>query len=81
MKLIQVKMIKAEPHLREYLDGEIECMKTMNSPQIIKLYDVVEDESYSYLDLEYCDGGDLMNVQATLKDKVFPLEMATEVLS
>jgi serine/threonine protein kinase len=27
-------------NLREYLDGEIECMKTMNSPNIIKLYEV-----------------------------------------
>ena len=40
LKLISVKMIEAEPHLREYLDGEIECMRSMNSPYIIKLYDV-----------------------------------------
>ena len=40
LKLITVKMIEAEPHLREYLDGEIECMRSMNSPYIIKLYDV-----------------------------------------
>jgi NIMA (never in mitosis gene a)-related kinase len=43
LKLISVKMIEAEPHLREYLDGEIECMKSMHSNYIIKLYDVHED--------------------------------------
>jgi len=43
LKLISVKMIEAEPHLREYLDGEIECMKSMNSPYITKLFDVEED--------------------------------------
>jgi hypothetical protein len=36
-------MIEAEPHLREYLDGEIECMKAMNSPYITRLNDVEED--------------------------------------
>ena len=31
--------------------------------------------------LEYCDGGDLVNYQAKLKDKVFPMDKATEVLA
>jgi serine/threonine protein kinase len=56
-------------------------MKTMKSPYIINLYDVEEDENNIYLLLEYCDGGDLINYQAKLKDRVFTLEKATEVLS
>ena len=56
-------------------------MKDMDSPYIIKLYDVEEDDSYIYLVLEYCNGGDLVNYQAKLKDKVFPLDKATEVLT
>ena len=56
-------------------------MKTMKSPYIINLYDVEEDENSIYLLLEYCDGGDLINYQAKLKDRVFSLEKATEVLS
>lgn len=56
-------------------------MKTMNSPNIIKLYDVSEDEQSIYLLLEYCDGGDLINYQAKLKDRVFGLQKATEVLA
>lgn len=56
-------------------------MKTMNSQNIIKLYDVSEDEQSIYLLLEYCDGGDLINYQAKLKDRVFGLQKATEVLA
>ena len=56
-------------------------MKEMDSPYIIKLYDVAEDQDYIYLVLEYCDGGDLVNHQAKLKDKVYPLDKATEILS
>jgi serine/threonine protein kinase len=81
LKLISMKMIEEEPHLREYLDGEIDCMKSMNSTHIIKLYEVHEDETSIYLLLEYCDGGDLINYQAKLKDKVFTLEKASEALS
>ena len=53
----------------------------MNSRYIIRLEDVQEDESFIYLVLEYCDGGDLVNYQAKLKDKVFSLDKATEVLA
>lgn len=56
-------------------------MKTMNSKYITGLNDVKEDESFIYLVLEYCDGGDLVNYQAKLKDKVFTLDKATEVLA
>ena len=81
LKLISVKMIEAEPHLQEYLDGEIECMKTLDSPYIIKLYSVEQDNDYYYLLLEYCDGGDLANYQAKLKEKVFSLRKASEVMA
>lgn len=52
-------------------------MKSMNSPYICKLYDVKEDDDYIYLLLEYCDGGDLINHQAKLKDLVFSLSKTT----
>jgi len=53
----------------------------MKSQYIIRLEDVEEDDSFIYLLLEYCDGGDLVNYQAKLKDKVFSLDKATEVLA
>jgi serine/threonine protein kinase len=49
-------------------------MKSMDSPNIIKIYDICEDPTYIYLILEYCNGGDLINCQGNLKDKVFPLK-------
>jgi serine/threonine protein kinase len=56
-------------------------MKTMHSKNIINLYETFEDETSIYLLLEYCDGGDLINHQAKLKDRVFTLQKATEVLA
>jgi len=49
----------------------------MDSPYIIKLYEVSEDKDSIYLLLEYCDGGDLINYQAKLKDRVFTIDKAT----
>jgi serine/threonine protein kinase len=56
-------------------------MRNMKSKYIISLDNVEEDSDFIYLLLEYCDGGDLVNYQAKLKDKVFSLDKATLVLS
>ena len=62
-----------ESYLLDYLEGEINCMKNLNSPYIMKLYNTEEDENYKYLVCEYCDGGDLLNFQAKQPGKVFAL--------
>lgn len=55
-------------------------MKAIDSPYIIKLYDIVEENGKLHLLMEYCNGGDLMGYQARLKPRVFDLEKATRAL-
>ena len=43
----------------EHVKTEIETMKIANHPNIIKLYDVFENEKMIYIIMEYCEGGDL----------------------
>ena len=45
----------------EHVKTEIETMKIANHPNIIKLYDVFENEKMIYIIMEYCEGGDLFN--------------------
>jgi len=47
--------------LAEQLKAEIEIMKQVDHPNILKLYDTITDENdeYLYLILEYCKHGDL----------------------
>ena len=68
-----MKSLMKESYLLDYLEGEINCMKNLNSPYIMKLYNTEEDENYKYLVCEYCDGGDLLNFQAKQPGKVFAL--------
>ena len=55
----------------EYLQGEIICMKKMTGKNMVQLYNVQSDDDFYYMLLEYCDGGDLVNLQAMEKKKVF----------
>jgi len=38
---------------------EIETLKMAQHPNIVKLLDVFEDETYFYLVIEYLEGGDM----------------------
>ena len=40
LKLILVQKIRSEPYLKQYLRGEIQCMKTMKDARIVQLYDI-----------------------------------------
>lgn len=40
--------------------NEIKILKLVDHPNIIKLYEVYEDERYIYLVMEYCRGGELI---------------------
>ena len=40
---------------------EIDILKIGQHPNIIKLYDVFENENYIYIIMEYCSGGDLLS--------------------
>ena len=56
-------------------------MMELDSPYIMKLYDSKDDDDFKYLICEYCDGGDLLNYQAQQSNKVFTLDMATEIMA
>ena len=56
-----VKAIK-----KKYVDStefynEIEVLKALDHPNIIKLFDCYQDKSYYYMVEEYCSGGDLFD--------------------
>jgi len=47
---------------RESIQTEIEILKLIEHPNIIKLYDVFEDEKYVCLVIELMEGGELFDL-------------------
>ena len=45
----------------ELAQVEIDILKISQHPNIIKLYDIYENENYIYIIMEYCSGGDLLS--------------------
>mmetsp|Transcript_3976 Transcript_3976/g.5920 ORF Transcript_3976/g.5920 Transcript_3976/m.5920 type:complete len:500 (-) Transcript_3976:544-2043(-) len=52
---------KSRVHRLESLKREIEIMQTLDHPNIIKLFDVFEDEKYLHLITALCTGGELFD--------------------
>ena len=53
------KISKRHIENRDEFDNEIKVLSHCDHPNIIKLYEVYEEEDYIYLILEYCVGGEL----------------------
>ena len=43
------------------MDREIEIMQSVQHPNIIKCFDVIETESHCFIVMEYASGGDLFD--------------------
>ena len=63
------KSVMKNPKSRQYLENEINILKEMDHPNIIKLIEVVNTTKYYYLVMEYCNGGDLSKCLAHYKNK------------
>lgn len=57
---------------------EIEIMKKLDHPNILKLYEVFQDQKRFYLVTELCTGGELY--EEISKKRVFPEDEAAEVI-
>jgi SNF-related kinase len=59
---VAIKVIdksKLDPVSREHLFQEVRCMKLVQHPNVVRLYEVIDTTSKLYLVLELGDGGDM----------------------
>lgn len=55
------KVLNKNIHNYDGFMNEVAALKTLDHPNIIKLFEVYEDKDCVYLVQEYCDGGDLFD--------------------
>lgn len=70
IKSIQKETIKGQIHV---LRREVENLMTINHPNIVKLFDLYEDDKAVHLVMEYCSGGELFT-KITQKDRLSELD-------
>ena len=59
MKIIKKSSVDQEE--REEMLKEVSILKSIDHPNIIKIYDLYEDDSFLYFVIEYCSGGELFD--------------------
>ena len=61
LKKIEKKRFTRNPKARKYLDNEINILKILNHPNVVKLYTIKETLQDIFIVTEFCNGGDLSN--------------------
>ena len=72
------KKFTSNPRAKKYLDNEINILKEIDHPNIIKLYEVKETNQFYYLVMELCNGGGLSDCLEDYQNKYkrpFPEEV------
>jgi calcium-dependent protein kinase len=76
-----IKRIKKDLRTAKSLDAllkDVEILKTLDHPNIIKVYEYFQDESAIYIVTELCTGGELF--ECILKEKNFNEKKAAELM-
>ena len=68
IKVLQKNLI-TNPKQYERIQNEIKYLKLLNHPNIIKIYEVIENDSSFFIIMEYAIGGELFNY-IVLKEKL-----------
>ena len=58
IKTIEKVKLKKDLHM---LKRELEILKTLDHPNIVKFYETYQDEKFFHLVMEYCSGGELID--------------------
>lgn len=73
----KIDMVKFE-YAIDKIRNEIEIIRTLDHPNIIKCHDVFQDEHYTYLVMEYCDKGTLSNIVREHKNNIDSVDFDAE---
>ena len=70
MKIIDKSKINANDEENDTIKNEINVLKKIDHPNIMKIYEFYEDKENFYIIAEFCDAGDIGNIMD--KNGTFP---------
>ncbi len=65
-KLNQIKIIDGNPKLKSQLDVEIQVMRQVKHPNVMRIYEYMASDNSYYIVMQYCNKGDLQHVLSKL---------------
>jgi len=83
LKVIAKKVLQENPRMAQKLKDELDIMKTLDHPNIVRLHATFEDGKYIYLVLELCTGGELFDrlIKSRYKDERAAAKLMRQILS
>ena len=64
VKVIDKRRLSSMAAMRE----EVDCLRRLDHPNIVKYFEQYESEKYLYLVMEYCPGQELFDIMATTSE-------------
>jgi serine/threonine protein kinase len=80
IKVLKLAMLHADDYLFKALSNEIDIMKKLNAPNIVKHLNVYFTKHNVYIIQEYCEGGDLRGYLTSRKGPL-PEKQAKKILA
>jgi calcium-dependent protein kinase len=77
------RLLKSRIEHIDKLVTEISIMQHCDHPNIVKLYEILENDSHIYLIMEYCEGGDLLDrlQNHTISNEAQAVDITQQVLT
>jgi calcium-dependent protein kinase len=47
---------------QDFIERELDCLRSLDHPNIVKFYEIYQDRKYFHIVMEYCSGGDLLDL-------------------
>ena len=82
MSSLTIACVSRQLHPQENLEAEISILQSIQHPNVMRLHEVQATERHVYLMLEYCPGGDLMQVirqrgaQSEAQTRIYLVQLA-----
>jgi len=72
LKIISKLTLEKHPHLPLLMMDELKTLNDCRHPNIMRVFQLLEDDEFFYIASEYCDGGELFDMLTKIDDAYRP---------
>ena len=73
MKIISKLTLDKHPHLPKLMIDELKTLNECRHPNIMRIFQLLEDDEFYYIASEFCDGGELFDMLTKIENTYRPL--------